>query len=533
MLVVLALVAVAIAAWYLSYRARRRRLEPMSDALLPALADVLDETLDDLRAETDPRRAVIAAYARMERALAAYGLPRNPAEAPDEYLQRIFADLEVSRRATSRLTALFSWAKFSGHDVAPEMKQEAIEALEAVREELRAAEILAEQQRARAQSPSDASGREPDASRLARRPARCCSRRSRSASRSRSRPTRAALEVHVWLLVVLGLALLAFLGIVQAAYPRTPSPFAASLAPAARSPASAPQPLARLEREVSMAGSAAFDVHFRLRPTIVGARDGAALGAPRDRPRARSRACARRSRRGRLGARPAGSAAAVRASRRRDRRGRARPRRDGPGARLMELRELAELGGRLLDEVERAVVGKREQLELVLLGLLADGHVLLEDVPGLAKTLTARSFAEASGLGFSRVQFTPDLLPADVTGSSIWNQRDADFEFRAGPIFTHLLLADEINRAPPKTQAALLEAMQERQVTTDGVTRPLERPFLVLATQNPIEYEGTYPLPEAQLDRFLLRTGLRLPGRRRRVGDAGPADRAARGRRRG
>jgi len=177
----------------------------------------------------------------------------------------------------------------------------------------------------------------------------------------------------------------------------------------------------------------------------------------------------------------------------------------------MELHELAELGARLVDEVERAVVGKREQLELILLGLLADGHVLLEDVPGLAKTLTARSFAEASGLGFSRVQFTPDLLPADVTGSSIWNQRDGDFEFRAGPIFTHLLLADEINRAPPKTQAALLEAMQERQVTTDGVTRALERPFLVLATQNPIEYEGTYPLPEAQLDRFLLRTGFGYP----------------------
>ena len=177
----------------------------------------------------------------------------------------------------------------------------------------------------------------------------------------------------------------------------------------------------------------------------------------------------------------------------------------------MELRELAELGNRLLDEVERAVVGKREQLELVLLGVLADGHILLEDVPGLAKTLTARSFAEASGLEFSRVQFTPDLLPADVTGSSVWSQGDGSFEFRPGPIFTNLLLADEINRAPPKTQAALLEAMQERQVTTDGTTRRLERPFLVLATQNPIEYEGTYPLPEAQLDRFLLRTGFGYP----------------------
>ena len=144
---VVALVLVAVVALYLSHRARRRMLDPLSASLLPALADVLDETLDDLRAEQDPRRAVIAAYARMERALGAYGLPRHPSEAPDEYLQRIFADLDVSRLATSRLTALFSWAKFSGHDVAPEMKQEAIEALEAVREELRAAEILAEHER--------------------------------------------------------------------------------------------------------------------------------------------------------------------------------------------------------------------------------------------------------------------------------------------------------------------------------------------------------------------------------------------------
>jgi MoxR-like ATPase len=137
--------------------------------------------------------------------------------------------------------------------------------------------------------------------------------------------------------------------------------------------------------------------------------------------------------------------------------------------------------------------------------------VLLEDYPGLAKTLAARSFAQVTRTEFSRIQFTPDLMPSDVTGSSIWNQRDADFEFRPGPIFTNLLLADEINRAPPKTQAALLEAMQERQVTTEGETRRLERPFLVLATQNPIEYEGTYPLPEAQLDRFLLRIGFGYP----------------------
>jgi MoxR-like ATPase len=177
----------------------------------------------------------------------------------------------------------------------------------------------------------------------------------------------------------------------------------------------------------------------------------------------------------------------------------------------VDLTVLAERAAAVLDEVERAVVGKRDRLQLVLAGLLADGHVLLEDVPGLAKTLTARSFAEVTGLRFARVQFTPDLLPSDVTGSSIWNQRDAEFAFRAGPIFTNILLADEINRAPPKTQAALLEAMQERQVSTDGETRVLEPPFLVLATQNPIEYEGTYPLPEAQLDRFLLRTGFGYP----------------------
>jgi MoxR-like ATPase len=179
----------------------------------------------------------------------------------------------------------------------------------------------------------------------------------------------------------------------------------------------------------------------------------------------------------------------------------------------LTLEEVGRVSGRILDEVERAVVGKREALELVLLGLLADGHVLIEDFPGLAKTLMARSFAQVASMDFRRIQFTPDLMPADVTGSSIFDQRASDFEFRPGPIFTNLLLADEINRAPPKTQAALLEAMQERQVTIEGITRALARPFLVLATQNPIEYEGTYPLPEAQLDRFLLRIGVGYPSR--------------------
>jgi MoxR-like ATPase len=177
----------------------------------------------------------------------------------------------------------------------------------------------------------------------------------------------------------------------------------------------------------------------------------------------------------------------------------------------LSLEQVQQLSQRILDEVERAVIGKREALELVLIGLLGDGHVLLEDYPGLAKTLTARSFAQVTSIGFARIHYTPDLMPADITGSSIWNQRDTDFEFRPGPIFTNLLLADEINRAPPKTQAALLEAMQERQVTVEGITHELARPFLVLATQNPIEYEGTYPLPEAQLDRFLLRVGFGYP----------------------
>ena len=178
---------------------------------------------------------------------------------------------------------------------------------------------------------------------------------------------------------------------------------------------------------------------------------------------------------------------------------------------MTALERTREISGVILDEVEKAIVGKREVLEMVLIGILADGHILLEDFPGLAKTLMARSFADVIGIEFSRIQFTPDLLPADVTGSSIYNQKESRFEFRKGPVFTNLLLGDEINRAPPKTQAALLEAMQERQVTVEDVTYPLSPPFLVIATENPIEYEGTYPLPEAQLDRFILRAGVGYP----------------------
>jgi MoxR-like ATPase len=177
----------------------------------------------------------------------------------------------------------------------------------------------------------------------------------------------------------------------------------------------------------------------------------------------------------------------------------------------MNLARVSELSGAVLDEVDRAVVGKRESLRLVLSGILAGGHVLMEDFPGLGKTLAARSFAQTLGLDFKRAQFTPDLLPGDITGSFIYDQRSGEFEFRAGPLFAGLLLADEINRTPPKTQAALLEAMQEKQVTVEGRTFQLPLPFHVLATANPVEYEGTYPLPEAQLDRFLMRISFGYP----------------------
>jgi len=169
---------------------------------------------------------------------------------------------------------------------------------------------------------------------------------------------------------------------------------------------------------------------------------------------------------------------------------------------------------RLIENLERVVVGKRQTVELTVIGLLCQGHVLIEDVPGVGKTVLARSLAKSLGCTFNRLQFTPDMLPSDVTGVSIYNQANRKFEFRNGPIFAQIVLVDEINRATPKTQAALLEAMEERQVTVDGTTHGLPSPFMVLATQNPIEYEGTFPLPEAQLDRFLLRVRLGYPSPR-------------------
>ena len=166
---------------------------------------------------------------------------------------------------------------------------------------------------------------------------------------------------------------------------------------------------------------------------------------------------------------------------------------------------------RVVANIEQVIVGKRAAVELAVVGLLCQGHMLIEDVPGVGKTMLARSLARSLGCSFSRIQFTPDMLPSDVTGVSIFNQSSRQFEFRPGPVMAQVVLADEINRATPKTQAALLEAMEERQVTVDGVTRALPQPFIVLATQNPIEYEGTFPLPEAQLDRFLLRVRLGYP----------------------
>ena len=166
---------------------------------------------------------------------------------------------------------------------------------------------------------------------------------------------------------------------------------------------------------------------------------------------------------------------------------------------------------RVIDNVERVIVGKRDKIDLLMVALLCQGHVLIEDVPGTGKTMLARAVATSMGIGFKRLQCTPDLLPNDISGVSVFNQQAGTFEFRPGPVFVHILLADEINRATPRAQAAMLEAMQERQVTVDGVTHPLPAPFLVLATQNPIEYEGTFPLPEAQLDRFLICLSLGYP----------------------
>lgn len=183
----------------------------------------------------------------------------------------------------------------------------------------------------------------------------------------------------------------------------------------------------------------------------------------------------------------------------------------------MNFKEAGELCQKIVSQVSTVIVGKNAVLEKVMLAILANSHILFEDNPGLAKTLLARSFAMSMGCNFSRVQFTPDLLPADITGTYIYNVKTGEFELRRGPVFTNVLLADEVNRAPPKTQAALLEAMQERQATLDGKTHPIRDPFIVIATQNPIEYEGVYPLPEAQLDRFMVKLRLGYPNRTEEV----------------
>src|SRR6516162_5727311 len=178
----------------------------------------------------------------------------------------------------------------------------------------------------------------------------------------------------------------------------------------------------------------------------------------------------------------------------------------------MSAPDVAGVAGRIIGNIEKVIIGKRPQIILALVAYLCEGHILLEDVPGVAKTMLARALAASVGCGFKRVQCTPDLLPTDITGVSVFNQKTTEFEFRPGPIFAQIVLADEINRATPRTQSALLEAMAERRVTVDGQTYPLKAPFMVVATQNPIDHEGTFPLPEAQLDRFLVRLSLGYPG---------------------
>ncbi len=178
---------------------------------------------------------------------------------------------------------------------------------------------------------------------------------------------------------------------------------------------------------------------------------------------------------------------------------------------MVDISPVSSLAERVTQNVERVIIGKRREVELALIALLCQGHLLIEDVPGVGKTMLARSIARSIGCSFRRIQFTPDMLPSDVTGVSVFNQKTREFEFRPGPLMAQIVLADEINRATPKTQSALLEAMEERQMTVDGITYSMERPFLVLATQNPIEYEGTFPLPEAQIDRFMMRISLGYP----------------------
>jgi MoxR-like ATPase len=176
------------------------------------------------------------------------------------------------------------------------------------------------------------------------------------------------------------------------------------------------------------------------------------------------------------------------------------------------MQDVQSIGQRIIDNVEKVIVGKHDAVQLTVIALLCEGHLLIEDVPGTGKTMLAKSVSRSLGCAFRRIQFTPDMLPSDVTGVSVFNQKTREFEFRPGPVMAQVVLTDEINRATPKTQSALLEAMEERQITVDGVTYPMKKPFLVLATQNPIEYEGTFPLPEAQLDRFMMRISLGYPG---------------------
>ena len=411
-------------------------------------------------------------------------------------------EVELSPRATGRLTALFAWARFSVHDVRPEMKDEAIETLEQVQQELAAAEAAREAQLAGALG----------VKRIDRAIAFGLAVTAWAGIVLVLVPGRASVVGHVWLVVVLAIALGAALGALRRAAPRRAFRLRRGVRAARGARGPGPRRSTASSARSTLATGTAFDVHYRLRPPVRTLASGLLLrrGVDLERAPERAEALVGPERLGARSPRPCGAGRPHRARRSRSRRSSASS--DDLERLAMELRQLAARAAAVLDEVERAVVGKRDRLELVLAGLLADGHVLLEDVPGLAKTLTARSFATVTGLRFSRVQFTPDLLPTDVTGSSIWNQRELDVRVPCRARSSRTSSSPTRSTAPRRRRRRRCSRRcRSARSRSTGRRTLLEPPFLVLATQNPIEYEGTYPLPEAQLDRFVLRTGFGYP----------------------
>ena len=466
MLIALALL-VALTAW--SRHARRHPARPPRDQARLALGESLAAGRAALAGPRDPRAAIIACYAAMERGFAAAGSAPAAADTPAEVLARATGAGLVRSGSAVRMAGLFRRARYSSEPMTSADSAAAAAALDQMQADLGPAMGALPMNRTHLALAAAAIG---IAAALA----------GGYAAGGQAGLTDAAAVAAVGVLVVAR-------GTLRGGKPGPVRPYQGGTGDDGQR--------GRLPR-------LPFD---RLRPGV-GPAVVAALPA--------RRASAARPAGGR--ARPPGTGGSAAAARGR-RRPRPRPGRAGPddrrtgGAHVTEVlpvtvAETARLGERVLAEVEQVIVGKPEAVRLVLLGVLASGHILIEDLPGLGKTLLARTFATVLGLEFTRVQFTPDMLPADLTGATVLDLATGEAVFRPGPVFTGLLLADEINRTPPKTQAALLEAMAEGQVSTDGVTRPLPAPFVVLATDNPIEYEGTYPLPEAQLDRFIARVRL-------------------------